>query len=283
MEKALRDAIEKLWLSDNADGIVAHARPAIRLVTHKDAPHSIGSSQLGGVPDVPADFSWPARKDGAPLGHVLQINFAEVAAADVNHVFPASGMLYVFSGIMEFSRGKDPDQSDRFRVIYMPEPGALAPAVPPENLDPEDSVSALQVTFESYLAVPNYEEIVKEVPGLVDWEDEYPDLFYEILGKQGNEFGKHHLLGWPILVQDAMEMTCEFASHGIPANEGNFDDPRYAELKARAGEWRLLAQIDTDLGAKLVWSDGGMLYLWIREEDLKARRFEKAWACVQFY
>jgi hypothetical protein len=56
-------------------------------------------------------------------------------------------------------------------------------------------------------------------------------------------------------------------------------DPR---LDEEAQRWILLAQIDTDADANMMWGDCGTLYWLIRPEDLAARRFEEAkltWQC----
>jgi len=47
--------------------------------------------------------------------------------------------------------------------------------------------------------------------------------------------------------------------------------------------WRLLAQIDSDDAAKMMWGDVGKLYFMIRPDDLRARRFGQArfaWQCT---
>ena len=49
-----------------------------------------------------------------------------------------------------------------------------------------------------------------------------------------------------------------------------------------ADGWRLLAQVDSDDPAKMMWGDMGRLYFMIRPGDLKARRFDQArftWQC----
>jgi uncharacterized protein YwqG len=33
----------------------------------------------------------------------------------------------------------------------------------------------------------------------------------------------------------------------------------------------------------MMWGDLGMLYYWIREEDLAARRFDRVWGISQCY
>lgn len=50
-----------------------------------------------------------------------------------------------------------------------------------------------------------------------------------------------------------------------------------------ASEWRLLWQLDTDDEAGFMWGDAGRLYLLARDEDLKARRFDRAWLVLQCY
>jgi len=32
-----------------------------------------------------------------------------------------------------------------------------------------------------------------------------------------------------------------------------------------------------------MWGDGGALYVWIRRQDLAARKFEKAWTILQCF
>ena len=52
-------------------------------------------------------------------------------------------------------------------------------------------------------------------------------------------------------------------------------------LVAGPGEWRLLLQLDSDDRAKMMWGDAGMLYFWMRQEDLAQRGFDQAWLILQ--
>jgi uncharacterized protein YwqG len=58
-------------------------------------------------------------------------------------------------------------------------------------------------------------------------------------------------------------------------------DPRAKELEKNAHEWWLLLQVDSDDRASMMWADLGRVYFWIRGEDLRERRFERAWAILQ--
>jgi uncharacterized protein YwqG len=92
----------------------------------------------------------------------------------------------------------------------------------------------------------------------------------------------HRLGGVPHEIQNPMEAECELVRRG--------EDPHalpYARQEEVAGEakarWRLLLQVDSDDAAGLMWGDAGMLYYWIRDDDLAARRFDRAWCVMQCY
>ncbi len=44
-----------------------------------------------------------------------------------------------------------------------------------------------------------------------------------------------------------------------------------------------MLQVDSDDEAGMMWGDAGMLYYWIRDDDLAARRFDRAWCVMQCY
>ena len=80
-----------------------------------------------------------------------------------------------------------------------------------------------------------------------------------------------------------MALECQLVTHGLSCGwTWPKDDPRYAELEAGASAWRLLAQIESELEhSDMCFSDAGTLYYWIRDEDLRARRFGAAWMICQ--
>jgi uncharacterized protein YwqG len=52
-------------------------------------------------------------------------------------------------------------------------------------------------------------------------------------------------------------------------------------LEAGADDWLLLLQLDSDGTADVLWGDVGMLYFWIRRQDLQEQRFDKVWMTMQ--
>jgi uncharacterized protein YwqG len=79
-----------------------------------------------------------------------------------------------------------------------------------------------------------------------------------------------------------MELECAEVTRGIYTGDATASkDPRAAEAARHQYEWRLLLQVDTDDDAKMMWGDAGRIYFWIRDEDLRARRFDKTWLVFQ--
>jgi uncharacterized protein YwqG len=92
-------------------------------------------------------------------------------------------------------------------------------------------------------------------------------------------------LGYAKLIQDEMLTECERVTRGIYCG-GASPRPTPEEeesIRRGAGEWTLLLQLTTLQKGdwEWMWGDCGMLYFYIRKEDLAARRFENAWFSLQ--
>jgi hypothetical protein len=100
----------------------------------------------------------------------------------------------------------------------------------------------------------------------------------------GKGWSCHHIGGWPTPIQDDMQTECALVSAGHDCGGSEaLQDSALLPIRASATDWLLLAQIGTDKKGGMSWGDSGQLYLWIRREDLKARRFENAWLILQCY
>ena len=60
-----------------------------------------------------------------------------------------------------------------------------------------------------------------------------------------------------------------------------YRDPRRKALEPGADDWGLLLQLDSDETAGFMWGDVGMLYYWIRKQDLAKNRFDRVWMAQQ--
>jgi uncharacterized protein YwqG len=92
------------------------------------------------------------------------------------------------------------------------------------------------------------------------------------------------MLGAPHVIQGDMPLECQLVTNGLYAgNASGYKDPRRKELEPGSADWTLLLQIDSDDNAKMMWGDAGMLYVWIRHQDLASRNFDKAWIILQCF
>lgn len=107
--------------------------------------------------------------------------------------------------------------------------------------------------------------------------EQFRDLHID-LGHHTN----HKAGGWPDLVQNPMEEECALVTAGIYAGspEGwHWEEAR--RILSEPNDWRLLLQIGSDDDAGMMWGDLGRLYLWIRQADLGAGRFDRTWLILQ--
>lgn len=93
-QNTLRSLIQKHSLQRVEDRILAFAQNCIYLEVAPRGEETrclVGSSHLGGLPDVPPHWSWPEG-----LAFLGQFNLAEFAPHDHNHLLPPQGLLSFF-------------------------------------------------------------------------------------------------------------------------------------------------------------------------------------------
>ncbi len=113
------------------------AAVAIGLTFKIKSTRAPAASKLGGLPALPAKFTWPTNElSDEPLGYVLQINFAELQASCPTAELPAQGVMQLFCSIEETDLSS-PEPS--FAVVYHPDPSALVTTALPEELDVDEA------------------------------------------------------------------------------------------------------------------------------------------------
>lgn len=256
-------------------------RPAIQLDLESvdDATLPVGRSKFGGLPDLPPDMDWP-QDGGRAMALVAQINFAEVQASAPTADLPADGLLWLFYEIERSVWGYDPADASGFAVRYAElAPTDLQRRPRPDNLPEAGDFSAATLRFTPTVNVPDYpsELVDYEMDGdendrLWGWREETDATINKLLGHSDN-------------VQNPQELECQLVSHGLYCGDASgYEDPRRAELEPGVADWRLLLQIDSNEDAcDMMWGDCGRLYVWIRDADLQARRFDRCWLILQCY
>jgi uncharacterized protein YwqG len=295
--------------------ILAAAKPSIELLLDDEGQGDTAElSDIGGMPNLPEDVPWPARKIGFPLSHLAQIHLPGIAPLLEGNLLPSSGMLSFFSD-MDSCWGSDRhDDNDGWKVIYTTE-AKLAPSVrsmPPVPHDveqqrleemrefrrkfelpgieepalPQLTLPRCPVHFAQAITIPAFRSIEMEPLALDDnsLRDSYWDLRDAVAGLASSTPQIHRMFGHPDAIQGCMQRTAQFITNEAYLPEGvysYYEHPRAAELMPGAHDWQLLFQLDSNRDPFWMWGDSGRLFFWIRQEDLRALAFEKTWYFLQ--
>lgn len=264
-----------------AEQWIALMRPAIRLRSWSGGKKPVG--QLGGLPALPKGVPWPEWKDRGSLNFVASFDCGRLQVNQLDLTLPDSGTLLFF--YLDPEDGLfDPDDSDYevtcgdpatlagTRVIYLPPGIDTSERDAPADVDPYNYVplAARLMTTGPALDHPALRAAVRHLSA----EDKAfmsdcmnADPFWEELHKR-NPRPRHWVGGHAYPVQGPVEIEVAYthSSGKVP-----FGDPALAK---EAQRWTLLAQIDSDDEADMMWGDVGTLYWLIRPKDLAARRFK---------
>ena len=79
-----------------------------------------------------------------------------------------------------------------------------------------------------------------------------------------------------------MQLEAQLVTNGLYCGSPTGrEDPRRKTLEPGADDWVLLLQFDSEDTIDVMWGDCGMLYYWIRNDDLANGRFDNVWMTLQ--
>lgn len=278
----LRAAFRAAGLARLAPVIEQLAQPSIRLRTAptREARLPVGASKLGGLPDLPAGAAWPEWR-GLPQSFLAQLRLADLQSylqGALAGTLPEQGMLWFFYDAAQETYGADPADQGGWQVVFLDaEQPALQRTTAPATLPAESRFRACSLSFAVETTFSQQPDL--DIPGL-EWSEDDQQRYEALLADlapAGSATPRHHLLGFPDTIQDDMRLQCQLISQGVT----DVDDPRVEQLTPGTREWQLLLQIDSDAQAGTRWASDGMLYYWLRQSDLQARRFERSWLVLQ--
>ncbi len=254
--------------------------PQIELVRSMDPGRVLtpGASRLGGIPDVPPGFEWP-RRGIRPLHFLVQLDLEELQRTSPEPSLPSSGSLLFFYDAFAEPAGLDPDDLDGWRVLLIGS-GELRRARAPDGLH---VFPAFALTLRARQALPDSWDDAFPLP--LNAMDDAEVLEWEALRSRIGSTAevRHHLLGWPDLIQNDLKLTCQLASSGVHLRgPADYRTPQARALASGAADWRLLLQLDSDEELEWSWANSGRLYFWIRDQDLRSADFSGAWAVLQW-
>ncbi|WP_315002377.1 YwqG family protein [uncultured Selenomonas sp.] len=252
----------------------------------------VGASKFYGTPDLPADFDWPHYKGtdfegvtkNRPLAFLAQINLDEAAPYDRTGLLPKTGVLSFFYETVSMEWGFELKSEGYARVYYFPETEGLVPTQIPKETK-EWSVGEQALTFADAVSLLSSSAYSRSCGKEVDW-DTYNELRAEFgYDAAALEDNPMKMLGYADEIQGEMEPECELYSRGMDGDvQEEFSEEEEAELVRNAADrWVLLFQMGTveDDETELMYGDCGLIYFWIRKEDLAARNFHRVRLILQ--
>lgn len=241
-----------------------------------------GFSKIGGVPNLPVELSWPMWND-KPQSFLCQINLSEIPEEQLQHGLPNQGTLFFFNNQEQETWGFDPKDKGSWAVLFHPSDAGDHPlSEPPKTLKKEFIYKEKTISFQTIETYPSYEQDAINKLNFNDRQfDEYDDLRQSVFKNSP----AHQMFGFVSPVQgDLMDLECQLASNGIYLGDGKgYSSPEGKKLEAGKNDWILLFQLDTDDDAEMMWGDSGMLYYWIRKQDIRDKNFDNCWMILQCY
>ena len=271
--------------------LLRHRREMIRLEMGDPVGGGIGATRFGGAPDVPAGFVWPTFETATygddevkarPLAFLAQFNCAQLAPLDREGLLPKTGLLAFFYELDSQRWGFDPADAGCARVRWFEDLSGLKRAEFPAGLGEDFRLPALGIRLSGEISLPERGDFSRLYSGETDW-----DSLEEARAALGADLLDNcsKLLGWPDIIQSNMTQECELVSRGyyLGSTWEQIPQKDVEEAAAAVTDWRLLFQLDTveHEGFELMFGDCGRLYFYIREADLKARRFDRVWLILQ--
>lgn len=250
-------------LARHARAIAAAARPAARLDrVLAPMPTALGTSRLGGAPDLPPATPWPTCR-GEPMAFLAQVELGDVPE-DVRGGLPATGLLSFFMHIEEEEPGIGAEEGfwlwggNCGEAMLTPTGTALARRSAPRR-NPRMVLKPARALVRRELTIPDADENFQPSPPLHrvrlgrKEQDRYFRFRQRLQPATEGQDGVHRLGGFA----DAIQL-----------------DPRDACGGPR-DDWRLLLQFDYDLMLGFEVADAGGGWIYARASDLAQGRIGK--------
>jgi len=255
-------------------------QPGIRLVS---AGGGSRVGQLGGNPSLPAAMDWPTWPGQGSLNFVAAVDCALLPRTFVTTPLPDAGSLLFFYFDRRYEYSAMAEDVEGSRVIFVPAGTAVTERTAPADAS---SYPRRDLFAEVVATAPEREHVLLDRSATASGVSlaeavktglgpgrSGTDVFGELVWEVNQGVPLHQVGGFAAPVQDSVEK--EIAAVVL---DDAWSDPQLDEEAAR---WVLLAQIDSDDDADMIWGDVGTLYWLIRADDLKAHKFDASRCVMQ--
>ncbi|MBA8902311.1 YwqG family protein [Phyllobacterium sp. P30BS-XVII] len=288
------------WLSEEAGKTLVAARKRLNdeamagvLKLMKDAGIDTSALDIGNLPKASSDeIAASATELRAkamavakpfPLTFIAQLDLAALSAErGFDPVLPRTGRLLLFYDLPILPADFEPRARAGWQLIYDETPvSQLQRIAPPKELLDFPSTTQLRVatiTPSSVVTtVPTGDASYEALQGITEADTSLYHQWLFTLGWPTDHQGRNHQLGgWSRAIQSGMQSRSQLAANGIDAGTGEAYQSKAAQqLLTDAKAWHLVLQIGTDNAIGYTLS--GAINVLVREEDIVARRFDRAW------
>lgn len=285
--ESLARLIEQVGWAHRVPQLLSFVKPSIAIETHRvdEKALPIGSSKIGGSPDLPYDIAWPEYR-GHALDFVAQINLSDIRKNNLEQLYPPTGMLYFFYDMRSLVEGITYQTGlGVYRTIFCNGnfPFLHRVSAPPTAAE---KYSACALTFRHELTFPSFESYeVEKILGLTyenmgEIEFERCWKLFDGIDEQtkgsARSDANHRMGGYPDPQQNDVFREAE-RQHRIDSGGSRKHVPYGAEIQ----DWVLLLQIDSDDWPGMMWFDIGTLYYCIKRDALQKCLFDNVTVVMQ--
>jgi uncharacterized protein YwqG len=283
LEPFRTERLEAIW-----SNLVAIARPALSIEVQRGAPSR--RTKLGGLPDLPDGAEWP-RRGQKPLSFVAQIDLEEVHDYLRDPALPETGLLSFFYEADLWTSGHSPQHEGAWRVLLLngplsrQSPPAASPREVPDYYDPSVwGYEEAGVKFVPRVSLPEAEHLLAVRAGIgPDDYEVYGALMDELRHGHGLS-GLTQLLGYPAEIQHDPFITTQLVANRVDTlrlSPENWRSEQITHLLEEREPWRLLLQVGSSNEIGMEWADSGVVYYCIRDQDLRAKEWDRVWLVME--
>lgn len=270
---------------------------AATLKIMKDAGAEVSEKDMAGMAGLPPDAAAKAAAEQRllaqsvtkpfPLPFIAQVDLAAMAKEPgFDKALPATGRLLFFYDMPVLPASYEPRGKAGWKLVYDDTPVADLERKPlPKEIAEFPGTASLKAAAiwpRSVVTTVPVGDSGWDLVGDISGDDVsiYSQWLFSLGWPTAAEGGNHQLGGWPRAIQSGMQAMSQLASNGMDAGTGEaFETEDGKRLLAGARDWRLVLQIGTDEATGYPFP--GALYVLMRQEDLAARRFDRAWVVYE--
>lgn len=274
----IRNSEEVQIDKDDKERLIKMIRPTIGIRTKSsdDKNLKVGTSKIGGKPDLPKNFEWP-KADGKPMLFCAQYNLSEITRFDKENELPKKGFFYIFLSLNEewneFNGIKQP-----FKFIFSKSENLIRTEFP-NDINENQTFKTAVIEYFEYYTIPHWQNYK-----LFEFDKKYDDFnfyfiepieFYMIEELYQDSDNMHQILGHDRSIQSSV--VYDFASKelGLYGAESSEYQKRWNDILELSKTYELLLQLDCyDSNTDLTKFGGsGTYYFGLSKTDLENMNF----------